>query len=118
VHPHTSRWPGDSSLAYNQGVIASQTLAFGIHSAPNRDLVNSVMATLIGPNFDPAKQTNGTLMYNLACYYAVQGDTPRLLQSASAARRLGKPASQFLTDTDFEKYWKDIAFLQVLTAQP
>ncbi len=118
VHPHTSRWTGDSSLAYNQGVIASQTLAFGIHSAPNRDLVDGVMGTLIGPNFDPAKQTNGTLMYNLACYYAVQGDTPRLLQSASAARRLGKPASQFLTDTDFEKYWKDIAFLQVLTAQP
>lgn len=118
VHPHTSRWPGDSSLAYNQGVIASQTLAFGIHSAPNRDLVDGVMGTLIGPHFDPAKQTNGTLMYNLACYYAVSGDKPNMLQSASAARRLGKPASQFLTDTDFEKYWKDIAFLQVLTAQP
>lgn len=118
VHPHTSRWPGDSSLAYNQGVIASQTLAFAIHSAPDRDLVDGVMQTLIGPHFDPTRQTNGTLMYNLACYYAVQGDTARMLQSVTVARRLGKPARQFLADKDFAAYWKDEAFLQVLAAQP
>lgn len=118
VHPHTNRWPGDSSLSYNQGVIASQTLAFAIHSAADRDLADAVMQTLIGPQFDPARQTNGTLLYNLACYYAVQGDTARMLDSVTAARRLGKPASQFLADQDFAAYWKDAAFLQALAAQP
>lgn len=115
VHPHIgSHTTGDNSVAYNQGVIASQTLAFAIHAPQHRDLADAVMATLIGPAFDPQLQTNGTLMYNLACYYAVGGDKPRLLQSAAAARRLGKPSSQFMADKDFERYWQDPEFLQAL----
>jgi hypothetical protein len=114
VHPHIGHITGDNSLTYNQGVIASQTLAFAIHSPQHRDLVDSVMATLIGPDFDPQQQTNGTLMYNLACHFAVAGDKPRLLQSAAAARRLGKPAAQFMADKDFERYREDADFLQVL----
>lgn len=115
VHPHIgSHSARDNSVAYNQGVIASQTLAFAIHAPQHRDLADAVMATLIGPTFDPQLQTNGTLLYNLACYYAVGGDKPRLLQSAMAARRLGKPASQFMADKDFERYWQDPEFLQAL----
>ena len=114
VHPHIGHITGDNSLAYNQGVIASQTLAFAIHSPQHRDLVDGVLATLIGPDFDPQQQTNGTQMYNLACHYALAGDKPRLLQSAAAARRLGKPGAQFMADKDFERYWADAAFLEVL----
>lgn len=114
VHPYTGGLTGDASLAYNQGVIASQTLAFAIHQPEHRALVESVMATLIGPGFDLQQQTNGTLVYNLACYYAVQGDKPRLLQAVPVARRLGKPASQFLADKDFERFWEDAEFQQVL----
>jgi hypothetical protein len=72
------------------------------------------MATLIGPDFDPQQQSNGTLMYNLACLYALEGDKPRLLQSAAAARRLGKLGAQFMADKDFERYREDVDFLQVL----
>jgi hypothetical protein len=72
------------------------------------------MAQLLAPPFDVQQQRNGTLAYNLACYYAVQGDKPRLLQAASAATRLGKPRAQFMADTDFERYWSDADFLQVL----
>ncbi|MDR7150672.1 hypothetical protein J2W49_002635 [Hydrogenophaga palleronii] len=114
VHPHIGHLTGDNSQTYNQGVIASQTLAFAIHSPPHRDLVDGVMAKLIGADFDPQLQTNGTLMYNLACHYALGGDKPRLLQSAAAARRLGKPRTQFMADKDFERYWEDAEFLQVL----
>lgn len=64
--------------------------------------------------FDPLLQTNGTLMHNLACHYAVGGDKPRLLQSATAARRLGKPCARFMADKDFERYWQDAEFLQAL----
>ena len=114
VHPHMAGIAGDGSLDYNQGVIASQTLAFAVHMPQHRSLVNEVMATLIGPHFDPQVQTNGTLMYNLACFYASEDDKPRLLQSAAAARRLGKPAAQFMADTDFERYRQDAEFLQAL----
>lgn len=114
VHPHTSTVQADSSLAYNQGVIASQTLAFAIHMPEHRDLLNAVMTQLLAPPFDVQQQRNGTLAYNLACYHAVQGDKPRLLQAASAARRLGKPQAQFMSDTDFERYWQDADFLQAL----
>ncbi|MDZ7938465.1 MAG: hypothetical protein U5M53_09340 [Rhodoferax sp.] len=118
VYPLTSRWHDDSSQAYNQGVMASQTLAFAIHSAPDRDLVEGVMRNLVGTTFDPAKQTNATLMYNLACYYAVANDKPKLLQSVAAARRLGKPADQFMRDTDFAAFLKDADFLAQLAATP
>jgi hypothetical protein len=115
VHPHIGRGPAqDSSLAYNQSVIASQTLAFALHSPLHRDLLDGVIGTLLGPDFDPQRQTNGTLMYNLACYHAVMGDTPRLLESAAVARRLGKPSAQFMADQDFARYWQDPAFLQAL----
>jgi len=110
VHPHIGNIVRDPGQPYNVSVLASQTLAFGLHSPADRDLVESVMQTLIGPDFDPRIQTNATLMYNLACYYAVVGDKPRLLQSVEAARRLGKPANQFMEDTDFSRYWQDEAF--------
>ncbi|WP_341676904.1 hypothetical protein [Niveibacterium sp. SC-1] len=114
VHPHIGNLVRDPGQPYNVTVLASQTLAFGLHSPTDRDLVDTVMQTLIGPQFDPRIQTNATLMYNLACYYAVAGDKPRLLQSVEAARRLGKPASQFMEDADFSSYWQDEAFRKAL----
>jgi len=117
VHPSIGHYSKDPGQPYNITVIASQTLAiYGQLPPQDKELVPAVMATLIGPKFDPAKQTNGTLMYNLACYYAVSGDKPHMLESVTAARRLGKPPSQFMADTDFEKYWKDAEFLKVLAA--
>jgi hypothetical protein len=120
VHPHIGHYSQDPGQPYNITVIASQTLAIYSQLLPqDKDLVPAVMTTLIGPKFDPTKQTNGTLMYNLACHYAVAGDKPHMLDSITAARRLGKPTSQFMADTDFEKYWKDAEFLKVLAqAQP
>ena len=113
VHPHASAHT-DPSVGYNIGVIASQTLAFAIRQPAERDLVEAVMTTLVGPNFDPAAQTNATLAYNLACLYALEGDTERMLQAVVAARRLGKPASQFIADADFQGYREDPQFRQAL----
>lgn len=115
VYPHVSKYRRDDKEAYNVGVIASQTLAFALHTN-EPDLVEAVMATLIGSGFDPAVQTNGTLMYNLACYYALTGDRARMLQAAARARSLGKPPSQFLQDADFDRYRQDAEFLQVVNA--
>lgn len=113
VYPSTGRYSQDTTQVYNVGVIASQTLAFALHTQ-ERDLIDAVLATLIGPGFDPQAQTNGTLMYNLSCYYALASDRPRMLEAVSVARRLGKPSAQFLKDTDFGRYWKDPDFLRAL----
>ncbi|HET6397735.1 MAG TPA: hypothetical protein VFF91_12985 [Pseudoxanthomonas sp.] len=114
VHPRTHAITRDPSLPYNVGVIASQTLAFAVHQPQERALVDAVLATLIGPDFDPDAQPNATLAYNLACYYALAGDKPRLLRHAAAARRLGKPAEQFLRDADFRRYHDDADFLRAV----
>lgn len=115
VYPHVGKYRRDDKEAYNVGVIASQTLAFALHTN-EPDLAQAVMATLIGSGFDPAVQTNGTLMYNLACYYALTGDRARMLQAAARARSLGKLPSQFLQDSDFGRYLQDAEFLQVVNA--
>ncbi len=115
VYPHVSKYRRDDKEAYNVGVIASQTLAFALHTNES-DLAQAVMATLIGAGFDPAVQTNGTLMYNLACYYALTGDRARMLQAAARARSLGKSPAQFLQDADFDRYKQDAEFLQVVNA--
>jgi hypothetical protein len=56
-------------------------------------------------------------MYNLGCHYAVAGDKPHMLQSITAARRLGKPTQQFMADTDFARYLKDEDFLKAVEEQ-
>lgn len=113
VHPAIASH-ADPGVAYNAGVVASQTLAFAIRRPQERDLVEAVMAQLVGPDFDPANQRNGTLMYNLACFHAVEGDIARMLEAVAAARRLGKPAAQFMADADFAPYLGDRRFLQAL----
>ncbi len=110
VHPHTSVHTADPSTAYNTSVIASQTLAVAVHRPQDAALVDAVMATLVGPRFDPDAHTNATLLYNLACYHALRGDKPRMLRHVAAAVRLGKPASQFQRDGDFERYRGDAEF--------
>jgi len=116
VYPSMGKYQRDDKQVYNVGVIASQTLAFAMRTN-ERDLAEAVMTTLIGQGFDPAVQTNGTLMYNLACYYALTSDKARMLKAIANARRLGKQPAQFLRDTDFDRYRQDAEFLQAVNAQ-
>lgn len=115
VYPRTSGQSDDPSVAYNTSVIASQTLAVGIHRPQDAALVDDVLTTLVGARFDPDTHTNATLLYNLACYYAVQGDRPRMLRHVAAALRLDKPADQFRRDRDFERYRDDPEFKAMLS---
>lgn len=117
VHPHTSMHQDDPSTVYNTSVIASQALAVGIRRPQDRPLVDAVMAKLVGEKFDPDTHTNGTLLYNLACFHALQDDKPRMLRHAAAALRLGKPAEQFLRDGDFAGYRDDPEFLALMARQ-
>ncbi len=113
VHPALAGHE-DPSVAYNSGVVASQALAFAIHRPQERALVDAVMAQLVGPAFDPATESNTTLLYNLACHYALRGEVERMLEAVAAARARGKPAAQFMADADFAHWHGDARFLRAL----
>lgn len=115
IFPHTGKGANDPEMAYNITVIASQSLAFAVPTK-NQAIVQLVMGKLLGPSFDPSVQTNGTLLYNLACYYATQHNKTSLLSVVKSARKLGKPVEQFMSDTDFKDYWQDADFLNALKA--
>lgn len=113
ILPRTGKTAKDPGVAYNVSVIASQSLAFALPSQ-NHAVVQLVFDKILDPNFDIAAQTNPTFLFNLACYYARQHQKSDLLKAVIAARRLGKPESQFLSDTDFTDYWHDADFLKAL----
>lgn len=113
IFPHTGKGPNDPGMAYNITVIASQSLAFAAPTK-NQAIVQLVLEKLLGPNFDPSAQTNGTLLYNLACYHAIQHNKTSLLITVKYARKLGKSVEQFMYDTDFKDYWQDAEFLSAL----
>lgn len=62
----------------------------------------------------PEEITFDVLAYNLACYYALEGDRENLLDMTARAVRLGKDKRQFLADEDFRPYLEDEDFLAAL----
>ena len=103
-------------IIYNHSVIASQGLVAGI-IGKNDKITSIVINTLLGTNFDISTHNNGTLAYNLACFYALNNNKSELLVATQRARELGKPIEQFTKDTDFTYYRKDSDFLKILNTQ-
>jgi len=56
------------------------------------------------------------LFYNLACYQAKHGKRKLFLDYSKRALDLGKKPNQFLKDSDFEAYWQDEEFLNLLNS--
>jgi hypothetical protein len=57
---------------------------------------------------------NTTLLFNLACYYALNRDKEKLILYINLARQHGKSAEYFLNDTDFNYYMNDQDFLYAI----
>jgi hypothetical protein len=57
---------------------------------------------------------NTTLLFNLACYYALNRDKEKLILYINLARQHGKSAEYFLNDTDFNYYLNDQDFLYAI----
>jgi hypothetical protein len=103
----------DEETTYATSVIASQGLI--IAAAKNKPQIGDlVFAQLLGKDFDIRQHKNATLIYNLACYQAIQSNKPAMLEAIRQARLRGKPAQQFMRDTDFQKYWTDADFVTAL----
>lgn len=116
ILPYVGKEGQSEDVALNVTSITSNSLGFGI-AARNDDVCAAVFEKLLGPGFDISTIKNGTLVFNLACYYAVHNQKPRLLTAIQAALRLGKKVEQFMTDQDFKEYRDDADFLTLLAAE-
>lgn len=103
----------NKDLAYNISVVASQgIILYGVQKDP--ELPNIIFGKLLGKDFDIKTHKNRTLVYNLACYYALTNNKQDLLIAAEQARLRGTPAAQFMKDKDFSQYLQDADFLHAL----
>jgi hypothetical protein len=103
----------DKDLAYNISVMASQGfILYGDQRDP--ELPKIIFGKLLEKDYDIKTHKNRTLIYNLACYYALTQDKQNMLAAAQEARKRGTPTEQFMKDADFIHYLRDADFLRVV----
>ncbi len=112
--PHTGAAGQNKDVAHSIEVIASNSLALAI-TTQNDAMRTMVFEKLLGHNFDITALKNGTLLFNLACYYAIKKEKDKLLVAMGQALIHGKKADIFMTDSDFKDYWDDADFMKALT---
>lgn len=112
IYPVTAGVTNDEML-YGISVVASQGL---IITTPlkNAEISKYVFDKLLGDKYDITTHKNGTLIYNLACFYAINNNKTAMLGAIKQARKRGKPSGQFMGDTDFKNYWSDTDFLNAV----
>lgn len=98
---------------YRLSVIASQSLAASVETK-NEAMSQLVFDKILTPKFDIKTHENATLIYNLACFYALKGNKSQMLEAVVQARLRGKPAKQFMDDSDFKNFLNDADFLAAL----
>lgn len=98
---------------YRISVIASQSLTAAI-ATKNTAMSQLIFEKILTPKFDITTHKNATLIYNLACFYAINHKKTEMLEAVKQARKRGKPVKQFMDDTDFKDYLKDEEFLSAV----
>ena len=112
IHPAAAGME-NKRVNYNISVMASQgIILYGIQKDPA--LPNIIFGKLLGKDFDIKTHKNGTLVYNLACFYALTNDKENLLVAVGQARVRGTPTAQFMKDKDFSHYRQDADFLRAV----
>jgi hypothetical protein len=100
-------------VQYRISVIASQSLTAAI-ATKNTVMSQMVFDKVLTPKFDITTHKNATLIYNLACFYALNHKKTEMLEAVKQARKRGKPVKQFMDDTDFKGYLSDADFQAAL----
>ncbi len=93
--------------------VASNSLVYAI-IARDKEIEELVFAKLLPQDLKAEDVDNEMLAFNLSCFYALKGDKKELLPYVKQSLNLGKPSEQFLSDTDFKKFWNDEDFLAIL----
>ncbi len=93
--------------------VASNAIVLAI-MAKDKEVENLVFEKLLPENFSSNDISNEVLAFNLSCYYAKNKKKQEMLNMIKQSLNLGKQPSQFKTDHDFEPYWNDQEFMEVL----
>ncbi|NRB42442.1 MAG: hypothetical protein HRU20_28900 [Pseudomonadales bacterium] len=104
----------NSGLAEKSTDVASNAIVLCIQLKEST-IFSRVERCILGEGFNINEMSNEVLLFNLACYYALQRDREKLLPAVRQAVQCGKSAEQFINDADFEFYLDDKAFLSALT---
>ncbi|MBI3562870.1 MAG: hypothetical protein HY080_14255 [Gammaproteobacteria bacterium] len=103
----------NNKMLYNISVIASQGLIITV-SLKDAAIGKMVFEKLLGTDFDITTHKNRTLIYNLACFHAINTNKKEMLIAITQARKRGIPSKQFMQDPDFKSYLNDTDFLDAL----
>jgi len=103
-------------INYNKSVFASQGLVLS-QITKNEKLAQQIFDELLGNDFKIGNQINATLLYNMACYYAIHDKKEAMLEAMGQAIALGKSPEQFKSDTDFKDFQDDKEFIRVLNSK-
>ncbi len=117
IYPQLKRAGVERSEAgKNLEVIASNSLAVAI-TLQDTEFQVLILDSLLGKNFDLMALENATLVYNVACYYAVNRQKQKMLSAARRSLQLGKKPEQLKEDRDFSAYLEDEDFRQILSGK-
>lgn len=100
----------------NLEVIASNSLSVAI-ILQDTEFQEMILDSLLGKNFDLLALENATLVFNVACYYAVHGQKQKMLSAARRSLQLGKKPEQLKEERDFSAYLEDEDFRQILSGK-
>lgn len=112
IYPATVGVESDS-MSYGLSVIASQGL-INVTKVKNNAISDFVFEKLLSKDFDIATHKNLTLIYNLACYHAINNNKAAMLKVIKHLRRRGVPSKKFMDDPDFKNYWNDAEYLSAI----
>lgn len=102
-----------AKMPYSVSIVASQGMILA-NIMKDSGIADTVFNTLLKGWYDMNTHKNGTLIYNMACYYAVNSKTSEMLEAIKQARKHGKKPEQFLKDVDFKAYWSDPKFKKAM----
>ena len=110
-------FPATGSDNYKTNIIGN-SLALAIRYA-DISISDRVFTTLLTPGFDVQQIDNALVLYNLACFYAVNHQKSEMLAAIHQGIYHGRDIKKYQEDLDFAGYWNDPDFLRVLqTSQP
>ncbi|WP_299626359.1 leucine-rich repeat domain-containing protein [uncultured Tenacibaculum sp.] len=102
-------------ISHKTDDVASNAIVLAI-MAKDKEVESLVFEKLLPKDFKAKDVSNEVLAFNLSCFYAKNEKKEDMLGMIKQSLNLGKQAKQFQTDSDFEAYWQDQDFIEVLKA--
>lgn len=107
-------FPYTGSDHYQTNIIGNTLSLAMVHSLD--EVADKVFHTLLGQDFDMTAIDNPLVLYNLACYYALDKQKQNMLTAIRQGLLHGREPGKYRTDPDFSAYLQDADFIKALDA--